>query len=99
MYAEKSDAHHKEFNCAQRAHQNTLEWLTLCQILALVDGIFFPVASAACLGTWTVGRILYIKGYASGDPSKRMVGAAIAHLGDLPLIIMSFFAGYKMLTA
>ena len=83
----------------QRAHQNTLEWLGVCQILTLANGLVYPIASAALLGTWTVGRIAYINGYGSGDPKKRMLGAAISHLGDLPLIVMSFFAAHKMLAA
>jgi glutathione S-transferase len=52
----------EEFNCVQRAHQNTLEWLSVCQVLTLVNGLMYPIASAALLGTWTVGRILYIQG-------------------------------------
>lgn len=70
MYAEKSDAHHKEFNCVQRAHQNTLEWLSVCQALTLANGLVFPITSAALLGTWTAGRILYIHGGGSGGEGR-----------------------------
>ena len=97
MYAEKSDEHHKEFNCVQRAHQNTLEWLPMCQILTLANGLVYPITSAALLGVWTVGRIFYIQGYGSGRPENRMFGAMVSHLGDLPLIVMTFFAAYKVL--
>ena len=61
----------------------------------LRNGLVYPIASAGLLGTWTVGRILYINGYGSGNPDKRMLGAAVSHLGDLPLIVMSFFAAHK----
>uniref|UniRef100_A0A7S0X4I6 Glutathione S-transferase 3, mitochondrial n=1 Tax=Mantoniella antarctica TaxID=81844 RepID=A0A7S0X4I6_9CHLO len=97
MYAEKSDAHAKEFNCAQRAHQNTLEWLSVCQVLTLVNGIVFPITAACLMGTWTVGRIMYINGYGSGNPDKRMAGALVSHFGDLPLVITTFVAAHKML--
>ena len=62
---------------------------------ALRNGLAYPIASAGLLGTWTVGRILYINGYGSGNPDKRMLGGAVSHLADLPLIVMAFFSAHK----
>jgi hypothetical protein len=84
LYAESSDAHNVEFNCVQRAHQQTLEWLALCQVLAAVNGMVFPRTAAAFLCVWTVGKLLYIQGYSSGKPSGRHVGGLVAHMGDVP---------------
>lgn len=36
-------------------------------------------------------------GYSSGNPDNRMAGGLISHLGDLPLIVMTFFAAHKVL--
>ena len=99
LYAESKHEHHKEFNCVQRAHQQTLEWLAPVQALTLANGIAFPIASAALCGAWTVGKFIYIQGYGSGNPDKRHLGGAIAHLADLPLIIMTFFAANKLLSS
>ena len=55
-------------------------------------------AAQAC-AVWTVGKIVYINGYGGGGPSKRHLGGAIAHLGDVTLIVMSFVAGHKLLNA
>jgi len=97
LYAESSDAHNVEFNCIQRAHQQTLEWLALCQVLAAVNGMVFPRTAAAFLCVWTVGKLLYIQGYSSGKPSGRHVGGLVAHMGDVPLVFMSFVSANKLL--
>ena len=85
-YAESSHKNAKAFNCVQRAHQQTLEWLAPVMCLTASNGLVFPLAAAASCGVWTVGKLLYIQGYSSGDPKGRHLGGAIAHLGDLPLI-------------
>jgi glutathione S-transferase len=98
MYASDGDKHHKEFNCTQRAHQNTLEWLGPCQALCLANGVVHPVTSAILLTIWSVGKVEYIRGYSGPKgPEGRTLGAMIAHVGDLGLIITSFFAGYAVL--
>jgi glutathione S-transferase len=99
LYAESSHKHAKAFNCVQRAHQQTLEWMAPVMVMTAANGLVFPIAAAQCCAVWTVGKILYINGYSSGDPEKRQVGGLISHLGDLPLIIMTFVAGHKLLTA
>ena len=101
MYASdgiNGDKHHKEFNCTQRAHQNTLEWLGPCQALCLANGVVHPITSALLLAIWSVGKVEYIRGYSGPKgPDGRTLGAMIAHVGDLGLIITSFFAGYAVL--
>jgi glutathione S-transferase len=99
LYAESSHKNAKAFNCVQRAHQQTLEWMAPVMCLTASTGLVFPLAAAVSCGVWTVGKLLYIQGYSSGDPNGRHLGGAIAHLGDLPLIVMAFVAGNKVLNA
>ncbi|TFK30847.1 membrane-associated proteins in eicosanoid and glutathione metabolism [Coprinopsis marcescibilis] len=76
MYA--STAQQKEskealiFNCAQRAHQNTLENLPIVWISTIVSGLQYPVLSASACALWVVSRIFYTRGYITGDPKKRV---------------------------
>ena len=97
LYAESSDAHNVEFNCVQRAHQQTLEWLAMCQLLAAVNGMVFPKAAAFFLCVWTVGKFLYIHGYSSGKPNGRHFGGMVAHMGDISLVVMSFVSARTLL--
>lgn len=75
LYAEKSVAEASRtahvFNCVQRAHQNTLESLPIAVIGTLVTGLRFPILAASLMGTWTLARVLYTRGYATGDPDER----------------------------
>jgi len=75
LYAEKAEVEKsplaQQFNCAQRAHQNTLENLPYALLMAFVGGLKFPVASSVILGAWILGRIRYTYTYSKGDPQKR----------------------------
>ncbi|KIM49638.1 hypothetical protein M413DRAFT_113166 [Hebeloma cylindrosporum] len=76
MYAEKAqmdaskDAH--LFNCAQRAHQNTLENIPILYTLTLLSGVKYPIFAACATAAWSVSRISYTRGYITGDPKKRV---------------------------
>ena len=105
MYADKSDIDEKgkckseadvlAFNCTQRGHQNTLETLGTVQTLGVLNGLVYPRFSAACLFLYAVGRILYGRGYAKNGPNGRRLGAILSHLGDLPLMICTFYVGVR----
>jgi len=97
LYAKESHKNKKEFDCVQRAHQNTLENYAPVAAMAIVNGLTFPITTAASLVAWSVGRVLYIRGYSSGHPEKRSLGGAISHLADLPLFVMCFVSAHKML--
>ncbi|KAF8973615.1 hypothetical protein BDZ97DRAFT_380986 [Flammula alnicola] len=75
MYAEKAEADASKdallFNCAQRAHQNTLENIPMIYTLTLVTGTRFPIIAASALGFWSLSRASYTRGYITGDPKKR----------------------------
>merc|ERR1712196_748540 len=88
--ADSSNPNAKEFNCVQRAHQNTLETWAPVSILCLVNGLAYPVTSARLFAIWIVGRVIYGWGYASKGPNGRMIGGLLSHIGDLPLMIMTF---------
>ena len=73
------------YNCAQRAHQNTVENMSTVQLLGALNGLLFPRFAAGCLLTYAIGRVLYGYGYTSGGPTGRMAGGLISHIGDIPL--------------
>ncbi|KAJ3571404.1 hypothetical protein NP233_g3783 [Leucocoprinus birnbaumii] len=74
-YAEKAEAQASReahlFNCAQRAHANTLEILPAILITVLASGLVFPKAAAATSLIFFVSRVFYTRGYVTGDPAKR----------------------------
>ncbi|KAJ3507178.1 hypothetical protein NLJ89_g6453 [Agrocybe chaxingu] len=76
LYAEKAEAaasgDANKFNCAQRAHQNTLENIPIVYVLTLLSGVKYPIFAATTCALWTVSRIFYTRGYITGDPNKRL---------------------------
>ncbi|ELU45517.1 MAPEG domain-containing protein [Rhizoctonia solani AG-1 IA] len=74
LYAEKDEMDKSiealKFNCAQRAHQNTLEWLPHVLFFTTFLGLRYPTLAASLGGVWSASRVLYTLGYASGDPKK-----------------------------
>jgi glutathione S-transferase len=87
----------EEFNCAQRAHQNTCEGIGTVQLLGSLNGLLFPRFSAACLGFYAIGRIVYGYGYVNNGPDGRMAGGIITHLGDFPIFICTAYSAAKLL--
>ncbi len=88
MYS--SEAKHNEFNCAQRVHQNTLEQLPFFLVNVFLASLRHPKWAGYCGVTFIVARILYSFGYYTGDPQKRIPGAALTMLGvQLPLFLMA----------
>lgn len=70
MYTDNND-----FNCIQRAHQNFLENYPQFLTLLFIGGLQFPRLTAGAGALYLAGRIVYAKGYYSGDPEKRKRGA------------------------
>ncbi len=60
MYEDKDDS---VFNCVQRAHQNTLEYLPSFLALLLLNGLFAPIPTAIAGQAWNLSRILYTLSY------------------------------------
>mmetsp|Transcript_649 Transcript_649/g.944 ORF Transcript_649/g.944 Transcript_649/m.944 type:complete len:145 (-) Transcript_649:204-638(-) len=96
LYALETNKHKKEFDSTQRGHQNFLENWAPVVIVMILNGLVYPKLSAGLGLTWVVGRVLYSIGYSTKGPSGRMAGALIAHLGDFPLMLMTFYTGSKM---
>ncbi|GAA5890222.1 hypothetical protein JCM6882_008759 [Rhodosporidiobolus microsporus] len=87
--AEK-DAAANRFNCAQRAHANTLENLPIFLLSLFHSSIYHPKYAAGAGLIWIVGRFFYVAGYSTGNPKKRGNGH-FAYLGQLPLLGFSFY--------
>jgi len=75
LYAEQAQVDKSKdvlrYNCAQRAHANSLELIPIVLITTIVTGLKYPKFAAIACGLWSVSRVPYTLGYATGDPSKR----------------------------
>lgn len=71
LYAEGFSEHAKNFNCVQRGHQQALETYTMYIVLSLIGGLTFPISVTAAGLIWSISRLQWAQGYATGDPSKR----------------------------
>ena len=98
LYAPPGHKNEEAFNCAQRAHQNTVESQALFLVELVVVGLFYPLFAATCGALYSVGRILYGYGYATKGPDGRLIGSLLSHLGDLPLQIAVFKLCYVAFT-
>ena len=98
LYAPPGHKNEEAFNCAQRAHQNTVESQALFLVELVIVGLFYPLFAATCGALYSVGRILYGYGYATKGPDGRLIGSLISHLGDLPLQIAVFKLCYVAFT-
>lgn len=54
-------------------------------MLLFIGGLKHPVASAASSVVWSLGRIAFANGYATGDPEKRTRGSFL-YIGLLTLL-------------
>ncbi|KAF8551108.1 membrane-associated proteins in eicosanoid and glutathione metabolism [Imleria badia] len=101
LYAEKAEAQASReahlFNCAQRAHQNTLEHMPIILITTLVSGVKHPVLAASACAFWVFTRVLYTIGYTTGDAAKRnRLGGILGEVPFLGLIFGSTFVVYQL---
>jgi len=102
LYAEKAETISSpaalKFNCAQRAHQNTLESLPLVLFTTLLSGAYYPLTAASLCGVWVAGRIGYTIGYSTGVPAKRnSYGGHVAMLAAIGLGIASTVMSVQMI--
>nr|ACG42477.1 microsomal glutathione S-transferase 3 [Zea mays] len=84
MYAiesENKDA--KLFNCVQRGHQNSLEWMPVFFVILLLGGLQHPTIAAGLGGIYIVARFFYFKGYATGVPDNRLKIGGLNYLALL----------------
>ncbi|KAF4318055.1 hypothetical protein BBO99_00007644 [Phytophthora kernoviae] len=96
MYAEESDKNAKAFNCVQRGHQNILENVPPFLALLFTSAVYHPNVAAIASLVRILSFIVYMRGYSSGDPKKRLQGL-FGYFGLLVSIGLSVEAGLRLL--
>lgn len=81
----------------QRGHQNSLELMPTFCTLMILGGMRHPCASAVLGLLYTVTRFFYFKGYATGDPEKRLSIGKYGFLALLGLMVSTFSFGVSLL--
>jgi glutathione S-transferase len=77
------------FNSAQRAHLNFVEWAPSTYAFLLIGGIYFSIASAVLGLIVLISRAMYAIGYNSKGPGGRLIGAILNDLAILGLFGLS----------
>lgn len=81
-----------QFNCVQRAHQNSLEWNPPFLAFLFIAGLSAPIASTVAGVVYNIGRIYYARGYYEGNPHKGLWGL----YGLFFLCFASVYTAYKI---
>lgn len=87
-----------DFNRVWRAHQNTLEQLTIFLPSLWLFATIVSDTWAGALGLlWALGRILYVRGYVAAAPKRApgfmvaLIATAIALFGALGTVLWQLF--------
>lgn len=81
----------------QRGHQNSLELMPTFCTLMILGGMRHPRATALLGLLYSVTRFFYFKGYATGDPQKRLTLGKFGFLALLGLLISTVSFGVSLL--
>lgn len=95
--SENKDA--KLFNCIQRGHQNSLEYMAVFFVLMVLGGIRHPCVCAGLGIIYIVSRFFYFKGYSTGDPQKRLSIGKYGFLALFGLQVCTISFGVSLLRA
>lgn len=82
-----------DFNCVQRAHQNSLEWNPAFLAFLFIAGLSTPITATVAGTVYNTGRIYYALGYYTGNPHKGLWGL----FGLFYLCFASLFTAYVLL--
>lgn len=82
----------------QRGAQNTLENYPTYLMFQGLSALVNPTWSAALGAVYLVGRIMYFRGYATGDPEKRRQGS-VQYIGLLGMLGMSCKLAFDLIKA
>ena len=82
-----------DFNNAQRAHYNYVEFAPTTLVWLFCAGIYFPIPAAALGLAVFIFRAIYSVGYARGGPAGRTIGAVGNDLVLLGLLGLSLASG------
>ncbi|KAM0936075.1 putative glutathione transferase [Dioscorea sansibarensis] len=94
LESENKDA--KIFNCIQRGHQNSLEWMPVFFVLTVLGGIQHPIIAAGLGLLYIIARFFYFKGYSTGIPDNRLKIGGLNFLALLGLIISTASFGINL---
>eukprot|EP00891_Asterochloris_glomerata_P005102 jgi/Astpho2/5102/Aster-x1274 len=98
MTADGDDEASKKFNCTLRGQLNTLENLPIFLAVDLLLAQVYPLTAAALAFVWGLGRAVYATGYGTGDPAKRVPGAAISNLTQIGSILTLAVTAFNVIT-
>lgn len=85
------------FNNAQRSHYNFIEVIAFCTLTLIVGGLYFPVIAAATGLVLFIARLIFAIGYSSAGPKGRLVGALLADLCYVILLVISIWSCVKII--